>query len=107
VIKIDDSDLSAELRVIREELRIIKTMLKDLLPVSLAAPGDLPVKILSTAQVRAMVPFSYGRLLNMRKAGLFPRAVKLGKKREGFLEKEVVPWIERYIAEQRKSSNGA
>ena len=104
MIRIDDSALVNEMRVIREELRIIKTMLAERMPMVVASPDRLPERVLTTKQVLAMLPFGYGRLRNLRSAGLFPRAVKMGVKREGYLEKEVVAWI---ATQQNRDANRA
>ena len=102
-LELDVTELTRELRVIREELRAIKTMLAERMPLVIGKADALPVRVLTQKQVLAMVPFGYVRLKQMRRAGLFPRAVRFGIKRDGFIEQEVLDWIET----QKRSANGS
>ena len=51
-------------------------------------------KILSREKVLEKVPYSGAHLARLEKAGLFPRRVKLGESRVGWVEAEVDDWID-------------
>lgn len=56
--------------------------------------------ILARKRVLERVPFSAAHLARLEKAGRFPRRVKLGECRVGWLESEIDAWIESRIAER-------
>ena len=49
--------------------------------------------ILALKRVLEIVPYSAAHLARLEKAGLFPRRVKLGACRVGWVESEVNDWI--------------
>jgi prophage regulatory protein len=56
--------------------------------------------ILARKTVLERVPFSAAHLARLEKAGLFPRRVKLGTCRVGWVESEVAEWIANAIAKR-------
>ncbi len=61
----------------------------------------LPDMILTAAQVLKIVGVNRSTLFRWEQAGLFPRRVLLGKRRVGWLAREVLEWLE-----QRKADRG-
>jgi prophage regulatory protein len=58
--------------------------------------------ILARKRVLERVPFSAAHLARLEKAGRFPRRVKLGACRVGWVESEVAEWIANAMAERGK-----
>jgi prophage regulatory protein len=58
------------------------------------------MRILSKKQVRALVLYSPAHIDRLEKAGLFPRRVRLGPARVGWIEEEVLEWLALRIAER-------
>ena len=58
------------------------------------------LKILTRKQVMAVVPYSQTHLWRLERAGQFPRRIKLGPNRVGWLESEINEWIESRLAER-------
>lgn len=58
-------------------------------------------RIIGSAELRQLVPFSDSYFWRLEKAGLFPRRIKVGNHRIGWALEEVVAWIE-----ARKSERG-
>ena len=56
--------------------------------------GDFVMRILSTRQVKELVLYSPQHIARLEKAGLFPRRVPLGPNRVGWVEREVLDWLE-------------
>jgi prophage regulatory protein len=56
--------------------------------------------ILARKLVLEIVPYSAAHLARLEKAGLFPRRVKLGACRVGWVEAEVNEWIADRIAKR-------
>ena len=63
---------------------------REILPIAL--------RILCKKQVRALVLYSPAHIDRLEKAGLFPKRVRLGAARVGWIEKEVLDWLEVRIA---------
>jgi prophage regulatory protein len=55
-------------------------------------------KILTRKEVRAIVPYSDVHRDRLSKAGKFPVPLKLSERRVGYLEREVLAWIEERAA---------
>lgn len=51
------------------------------------------MKLLSKRQVREKVLYSYAHIDRLEAAGLFPKRLRLGQCRVGWLEQEVEDWI--------------
>ncbi len=58
------------------------------------------VKLLSKKQVRDRVLYSHAHIDRLEKAGKFPRRVRLGPNRVGWVETEIEDWIATHIAER-------
>lgn len=51
------------------------------------------MKLLSKKQVKEKVLYSYAHIDRLEHAGLFPKRLRLGQQRVGWLESEVDDWI--------------
>ena len=60
----------------------------------LSNQGELVMRILSKRQVKELVLYSPQHIARLEKAGEFPKRVVLGPNRVGWLESEVMEWIE-------------
>ena len=58
------------------------------------------MKVLSTKQVREKVLYSPQHIARLEKQGHFPRRIRLGQSRVGWLEDEVDDWLNQRIAER-------
>ena len=56
--------------------------------------------LLSKKQVRAMVLYSYAQIDRLERAGKFPKRIRLGPNRVGWIKVEIESWIEDRIAER-------
>ena len=56
--------------------------------------GELAMRILSKRQVQELVLYSPQHIARLEKAGLFPKRVQLGPNRVGWVESEVLEWLE-------------
>lgn len=52
------------------------------------------MKILSKHQLKEMVLYSPQHIARLEKAGSFPKRVQLGPNRVGWVESEVLEWLE-------------
>ena len=59
-----------------------------------------PTIIISDEEVRSRIPYSSVQIWRKEKAGEFPRRVKLGANRVGWIESEIESWISSKIAER-------
>ena len=59
-----------------------------------------PTIIISDKVVRSRVPYSSVQIWRKEKAGEFPRRVKLGANRVGWIESEIESWISSKIGER-------
>ena len=55
------------------------------------------MRLLSKKQVRELVLYSFAHIDRLEKAGTFPKRVRLGQHRVGWVESEVVGWLEERI----------
>ncbi|MEN0040709.1 MAG: AlpA family phage regulatory protein [Pseudomonadota bacterium] len=55
------------------------------------------MKLLSKHQVKALVLYSPQHIARMEAAGQFPKRVKLGNNRVGWIEEEVLDWLQERI----------
>lgn len=58
------------------------------------------MKLLSKRQVREMVLYSPQHIARLEAAGQFPKRVRLGQSRVGWVETEVEDWLKQRIAER-------
>ena len=56
------------------------------------------MRILSKRQVKELVLYSTQHIARLEKAGQFPQRVRLGPNRVGWVEREVLDWLEERMA---------
>lgn len=56
------------------------------------------MRILSKRQLKELVLYSPQHVARLEKAGKFPRRVQLGPNRVGWVESEVLEWLEQRLA---------
>ena len=56
------------------------------------------MRILSKRQVKELVLYSPQHIARLEKAGLFPRRVQLGPNRVGWVEQEILDWLDERLA---------
>ena len=59
--------------------------------------GDIVMRILSKRQVKELVLYSPQHIARLEKAGKFPKRVRLGLNRVGWVEEEVLDWLQRRL----------
>lgn len=64
---------------------------------------EIAMKFLSKKQVTALVLYSPAHIARLEAAGTFPKRVSLGVSRVGWVEQEILDWMQQRIA-QRDSS---
>jgi prophage regulatory protein len=52
------------------------------------------MKLLSKKQVKEIVLYSFAHIDRLEREGLFPKRVRLGQQRVGWLESEVYGWLQ-------------
>ncbi len=60
--------------------------------------GEIVMRILSKRQVKELVLYSPQQIARLEKAGQFPKRVQLGVNRVGWVEAEVLNWLEERLA---------
>lgn len=60
--------------------------------------------LVSKKQVREMVLYSYAHIDRLEAEGLFPKRVRLGQNRVGWVKSEVEDWIKDRIEQRDRSS---
>ncbi|BDW86635.1 helix-turn-helix transcriptional regulator [Roseicyclus marinus] len=63
-------------------------------------PPETTVRILTEMQVKERVPYSSSHIRRMERAGRFPKRVRLGPCRVGWVESEVQDWLAERLAER-------
>ena len=56
--------------------------------------GDIVMRILSKRQLKELVLYSPQHIARLEKAGAFPKRVQLGSNRVGWVEAEVLDWLQ-------------
>jgi prophage regulatory protein len=56
--------------------------------------GGIVIRILSKRQLRELVLYSPQHVARLEKAGKFPKRAKLGPNRVGWVEAEVLDWLQ-------------
>lgn len=56
--------------------------------------GDIVMRILSKRQLKELVLYSPQHIARLEKAGQFPKRVQLGPNRVGWVEAEVLDWLQ-------------
>ena len=62
--------------------------------------GEIVMRILSKRQLKELVLYSPQHVARLEKAGLFPKRVQLGPNRVGWVEDEILDWLQQRL-EQR------
>ena len=60
--------------------------------------GEFVMRILSKRQLKELVLYSPQHIARLEKAGKFPKRIRLGPNRVGWLESEVLDWLEQRLA---------
>ena len=56
--------------------------------------GEIVMRMLSKAQVKELVLYSPQHIARLEAAGEFPKRVKLGNNRVGWIEAEILDWLQ-------------
>ncbi|WP_348646721.1 AlpA family phage regulatory protein [Aliiroseovarius sp. F47248L] len=59
--------------------------------------GDIVMRILSKRQLKELVLYSPQHIARLEKAGQFPKRVQLGPNRVGWVECEVLDWLQQRL----------
>jgi prophage regulatory protein len=65
--------------------------------------GRIAMRLLSKKQVKNMVLYSLTHIDRLEKAGKFPKKVRLGVNRIGYVESEVIEWLEERVCQRDNS----
>jgi len=60
--------------------------------------GEFVMRILSKRQLKELVLYSPQHIARLEKAGKFPKRIQLGPNRVGWVESEVLEWLEIRLA---------
>ena len=60
--------------------------------------GNIEMRILSKRQLKELILYSPQHVARMEKAGQFPKRVHLGPSRVGWVEAEVLEWLQARLA---------
>lgn len=63
------------------------------------------MRFLSKKQLKALVLYSPQHIDRLEKAGLFPQRVRLGPSRVGWVESEVMEWMQMRLDQREKASD--
>lgn len=61
---------------------------------------NIVMRILSKRQLKELVLYTPQHVARLEKAGLFPKRVQLGLNRVGWVEAEVLEWLEERLAKR-------
>ncbi len=64
--------------------------------------GDIVMRILSKRQLKELVLYSPQHIARLEKAGQFPKRVQLGPNRVGWVEDEVLDWLQNRLDRRGK-----
>jgi prophage regulatory protein len=56
--------------------------------------GEIEMRILSKHQLRELVLYSPQHVARLEKAGTFPQRIQLGPNRVGWIEDEILNWLQ-------------
>ena len=59
--------------------------------------GEIVMRMLSKRQLKELVLYSPQHIARLEKAGLFPLRVQLGPNRVGWVEDEVLDWLQKRL----------
>ena len=60
--------------------------------------GEIVMRTLSKRQLKELVLYSPQHIARLEKAGKFPKRIQLGSNRVGWLESEVLEWLQEKLA---------
>lgn len=60
----------------------------------------IPTRIITQKELASRVPYSPVQIWRLEKAGTFPRRIKLGPNRVGWVEAEVEAWLRHRMADR-------
>lgn len=60
--------------------------------------GDIVMRILSKRQLKELVLYSPQHIARLEKVGKFPKRIRLGPNRVGWVEREVLDWLDERLA---------
>ena len=60
--------------------------------------GEIVMRLLSKRQLKEMVLYSPQHVARLEKAGMFPKRIQIGPNRVGWVEDEVLDWLQERIA---------
>ena len=69
-------------------------LISHLFPRDASILGDIVMRILSKRQLKELVLYSPQHIARLEKAGKFPKRVQLGSNRVGWVESEVLDWLQ-------------
>jgi prophage regulatory protein len=69
----------------------------------LLSRGDTAMRILSKRQLKELVLYSPQHVARLEAAGVFPKRVQLGQCRVGWIEQEVLDWLQERITRRDQS----
>lgn len=61
-----------------------------------------PIRLITRAELRSIVPYTPQHILRLEKRGLFPRRVQVGANRVAWLLSEVEEWVAARVAERER-----
>lgn len=64
----------------------------------------MSIRIISKKELRQLVLYSPAHIDRLEKAGKFPKRVQLGPCRVGWIESEVLEWLQARINDRNKSA---
>lgn len=67
--------------------------------------GEIVMRILSKRQLKELVLYSPQHVARLEKAGKFPKRIQLGPNRVGWVESEVLDWLQERL-DSREDPNG-
>src|SRR5580692_4192480 len=73
----------------------------------LLSRGDTAMRILSKRQLKELVLYSPQHVARLEAAGAFPKRVQLGQCRVGWIEQEVLDWLQERINCRDQSLHGS
>lgn len=62
------------------------------------------MRMLSKREVKELVLYSYQHIDRLERAGKFPKRIRLGECRVGWIETEIHDWLQQRIEASRSSS---
>tara|TARA_B100000745_G_scaffold248580_1_gene170630 strand:- start:16824 stop:17048 length:225 start_codon:yes stop_codon:yes gene_type:complete len=64
--------------------------------------GEIVMRILSKRQLKEMVLYSPQHVARLEKAGKFPKRIQLGPNRVGWVEAEVLDWLQQRLDDREE-----